>query len=52
MLSFSISNVNKSIGPFLELKCLISKDIRVTLKYKTCKDNHSIPMSCLMIVVH
>ena len=37
MLSFSISNANTSIGSCLELNHLISKDIRVTLKYKILK---------------
>ena len=47
VLHFSISN--KSIGSGLELKCLISEDVSMTLKDKTCTDNHSIPMSCLHV---
>ena len=34
MLSFSISNVNKSVGLCLELKCIADKDISMTLKYR------------------
>ena len=42
VLSFSISNLIESIGSCLELKCITNKDISTTLKYKTCRDNHSI----------
>ena len=49
MLSFSISNVIQSIASCLELECITSEDISMTLKYKTCRDNHSIPMPCLHV---
>ena len=52
VLSFSILNIIKTIGSCLELKYISSKDVRMTLKYKTCRVNHSIPMSFLMILVH
>ena len=47
MLTSSISNVNESVGSCLEIKCINNKDISMTLKYKTHRDNCSIPMSYL-----
>ena len=49
VLNFQYQKLIKSIGSCLELICVnITSTVR-TLKYKTCRDNHSIPISYIHI---
>ena len=48
-VELSILNIIKSVGSHLELICVNITNAGMTLKYKTCRDYHSIPMSCIHV---
>ena len=48
-VELSILKIIKSIGLHLELIHINITNAGTTLKYKTCRDNHSIAMLCIHV---